>query len=189
MNISTNNSSQYAPLFRLLQEKYGRKVHLYPAFVHDYGGGCQANTCYDDSYKKAVFLKKLFDEEGVYTKDLYPFRMKKGCMSQQQNAFVVGPKGELYKCWHHLGIEEKIVGNILADKFITNYGLLSDMMIKGDSIWDNQCRSCVLFPSCNGGCSDNKNRNENDCIPAKAMLEDFLDIRHFLRTRENISEK
>jgi len=185
MNINTNNSSQYASLYKLLKERYRGKVHLYPAFVHDYGGGgCQTDTCYDDSYKKAVFLKSLFEKEGIYTKDLYPFRRSKGCMSQQQNAFLIGPEGELYKCWHHLGTKEKEVGNIFADKIITNYGLLSDMMIKGDAIFDNHCKSCVLFPSCNGGCSDNKNRGENDCIPAKTMLEDFLNIRHFLREKE-----
>ena len=185
MNISTTNSGQYAPLFRLLRERYGKKVHLYPAFVYDYGGGCQADTCYDDSYKKAVFLKNLYEEEGLYTRDLYPFRMSKGCMSQQQNSFLIGPEGELYKCWHHLGIKEKEVGSIFADKIITNYGLLSDMMVKGDVLYDNQCKSCVLFPSCNGGCSDNKkNSGEYECIPAKEMLEDFLDIRHFVRERK-----
>lgn len=40
-------------------------------------------TCYDDGLEKARFLKKLFDEEGVYTKDIYPFRTNKGCMSQK----------------------------------------------------------------------------------------------------------
>jgi uncharacterized protein len=182
MNINTINSNQYAPLFRILQARYGPKVHLYPAFVHDYGRGCQANTCYGDNYQKAVFLKKLFEEEGIYTKDLYPFRIAKGCMMQQLNAFVIGPEGELYKCWHHLGEKEKEVGSIFAPQTITNYGLLSDMMIKGNPILDNQCKSCILFPSCYGGCTDDKNKNENVCIPAKSMLENFLDIRYAVKT-------
>ena len=167
-----------------MQERYDQKVQLYPAFVHDYsGGGCHADTCFDDGYRKAVFLKELFEKDGIYTKDIYPFRSVKGCMSQHSNAFVIGPEGELYKCWHHLGIKDKRVGNIFAPQTITNYGLLSDMMVKGDPILDNKCRQCVLFPSCYGGCTDNKNRNENVCIPAKSMLEDFIDIRYAARKR------
>jgi uncharacterized protein len=47
---------------------------------------------------------------------------------------------------------------------------------------DNQCKACVLFPSCYGGCTDEKNKNENVCIPAKSLLENFLDIRYAVKT-------
>lgn len=183
MNINTANSNQYALLHRILQNRYGQKVHLYPAFVHDYNGSCQVGTCFDDNLKKATFLKKLFYEKGIYTKDLYPVRISKGCMSQNMNSFVVGPDGELYKCWHHLGVKEKIVGNIFSEQCITNYSLLSDMMIKGDVLFDDTCKSCILFPSCTGGCADIKNKGEDYCIPAKAMLDEFLDVRYMAKCK------
>lgn len=182
MNISVDNSDQFVPLYRELQKRYGGKVHLYPAFLRDYNGSCKIGTCYDDSKKKAAFLKKIFEEDGVYTKDLYPFRINKGCMIQSMNSFVVGPEGELYKCWHHLGIDSKIVGSVLSSPTIMNFDMLADMMIKDDVLQDNKCKSCVLFPSCYGGCTDDKNRVEDFCIPAKAMLEDFIDIRYVMRT-------
>lgn len=183
MNISTSNSKQYPILFKELKMRYGNKVNLYPAFVHNYNGGCQLGTCFDDYIQKASFLQKVFEEEGIYTKDIYPFRASKGCMMQQMNSFVIGPKGELYKCWHHLGIDNKKVGDVFDNQIITNFGLLSDIMLEGDVLHDNNCKSCVLFPSCSGGCTDNRNRNEDYCIPAKAMLEDFIDIRYVARKR------
>lgn len=56
------------------------------------------------------------------------------------------------------------------------------MMIKDDGMLDNKCRSCVLFPSCHGGCIDEKSRNKDYCIPAKSALEDFIDIHYTKRT-------
>ncbi|QZE13633.1 radical SAM protein [Halosquirtibacter laminarini] len=183
MNISTNNSDQYVPLFHTLREKFGNKVSLYPAFVRDYGNGCQAGSCFEDGTQKGNFLKKLFDEHGIYTKDIYPHRASKGCMVQQMNSFVVGPEGELYKCWHHLGVPEKKVGSIFGTQTITNYSLLSDLAINGDVLLDSKCKSCILFPSCYGGCMDEKQRNQDFCIPAKSMLEDFIDI-HYVSKRK-----
>lgn len=180
MNISDENHDQYVPLYYFLQKEFGRKVHLYPAFVRDYGGGC-VTSCYEDNKKKADFLKCIFEESGVYTKDIYPTRSHKGCMCQQLNAFVIGPEGELYKCWHHLGVSKKVIGSIFEPSTITNYSLLSDIMIKGDVISDSECKTCILFPSCYGGCMDDKNRNEDYCIPAKSMLEDFIDIHYAMK--------
>jgi len=190
MNIDRNNSKNYVPLLKLLKERFGNKVSLYPAFVHDYGGGCRADSCYQDGFQKALFLKKLFEEEGIYSPELYPFRASKGCMMQIMNSFVVGPEGELYKCWHHLGMKEKIVGSLLHPNVITNIGLLANEMIDGDVMFDNECKNCVLFPSCNGGCVDNKvNSKKTECIPFKSMLEDFLEIRYEMNSKFNNNQK
>jgi uncharacterized protein len=186
MNINKYNSDQYVPLLHILQERFGKRVHLYPAFVRDYGRGCPSGSCYEDSAQKAEFLKSVFDEYGIYTNAIYPLRASKGCMSQKMNAFVIGTEGELYKCWHHLGLDEKIVGSIFDPHTITNYALLSEMMIKNDGMLDSKCRSCVLFPSCHGGCVDEKSRNQDYCIPAKAMLEDFIDIHYAIKTSKKL---
>lgn len=111
-------------------------------------------------------------------------RTPKGCMCQQMNAFVVGPEGELYKCWHHLGIQEKVIGSIFDSQTITNYSLLADIMVHGDAILDTKCKMCVLFPSCYGGCMDDKNSKQDYCIPAKSMLEDFIDIYYLMKTKK-----
>jgi uncharacterized protein len=188
MNISKNNSSQFIHLNNLLKEKYNNKVHLYPAFVQNYNGSCQAGSCYEDGYIKGKFLKNLFEMDNIYSNDLFPMRSGKGCMSQQLNSFLVGPEGELYKCWNHLGVKEKEVGSIFEPQTISNFGLLSDSMLSEDALFDNQCKLCVLFPSCNGGCIDIKKSNGDFCIPAKSMLEDFIDTRYILKTHSYSNE-
>lgn len=189
MNISTENSEGYVELSKLLKERYPERVNLYPAFVHNYGGNCQADFCYDDGVKKAIFLKNIFVKNGLYTKDMYPIRSNKGCMVQMVNAYVIGPEGELYKCWHHLGVSEKIVGNIFSSKVITDYGVLADIMLKNDSISDDKCLKCVLFPSCDGGCTDNRETDNDYCIPAKYMLEEMIDSRYIIKNSNKYQTK
>jgi uncharacterized protein len=127
----------------------------------------------------------------VYTPEIYPFRTSKGCMCQKMNSFLIAPDGSLYKCWHHLGISDKIVGNIFNENIITNQNQLADMMLQGDTLFISECQECILFPSCNGGCSDLRKKNESVCIPAKSLLEDFLNIHYKLKTWQegNISNK
>jgi uncharacterized protein len=186
MNINKENADKYIELYRFLKQKFDNKVHLYPAFVHDYSGSsCKADSCYDDSYSKAIFLKSLFYKYGLYTKDIYPFRNSKGCMCQGLNSFLVGTHGELYKCWHHLGNKELIVGDIFNSQIFTNQDCLADLMIRGDVLSNKECISCILFPSCNGGCSDLRRLNENVCIPAKSALEDFLEIHYTVKETTN----
>ena len=181
MNISEENSDQYVPLYHTIKKEFDRRVNLYPAFVRDYGGGC-VSSCFEDNKKKAEFLKSLYEKSGIYTNNIYPTRASKGCMCQQLNSFVIGPEGELYKCWHHLGVAEKIVGSIFEPQIITNYSLLSDIMVQDDVMYDDKCKKCILFPSCFGGCLDDKNRKSDYCIPAKSMLEDFIDIHYAMKT-------
>jgi uncharacterized protein len=182
MNIDKANAGQYIELHRFLQQTFDKKVNLYPAFIHDYTGSCKTDSCYDDSCAKAMFLKDLFYTNHLYSQEIYPFRGNKGCMMQQLNAFVIGTKGELYKCWHHLGYTEKVIGNIFDNQIFTNYDFLADCMLRYDMLFQSECTSCLLFPSCNGGCSDLRSKRENVCIPAKAALEDFLNIYYKIKT-------
>lgn len=183
MNISKDNAQEYVALSNNLYKQFGNQVNLYPAFVHDYTG-CGLDNCIDDSLGKATFIKKLYIKHGLYTGLIYPTRSGKGCMRQTMNAFVVGPSGELYKCWHHIGQNGKIVGSIMEPATFTNYGNLADMMISKDVIFDKKCRECVLFPSCYGGCADLKCNNAECCIPAKKLLEDYLDIHYLYKTKQ-----
>ena len=187
MNISRDNLNEYDALNTLLNSRFhDDRVHLYPAFVEDYSG-CLLGNCFENKEEKAKFLKNLYYEKGVYTNLLYPQRTGKGCMRQTLNSFVVGPSGELYKCWHHLGNKELEVGNVFGSPI--NYSLFSKMMVGNDVLFDDKCRKCVLFPSCDGGCSDIKERGIDVCIPAKAMLKDFLDIKYLQWKNANIGKQ
>lgn len=177
MNISKDNGEGYVKLHKLIQSRYrGKRIRLYPAFVVDYTG-CNS-LCYVDNKSQGEFLKNLYYKHNIITSPLYPTRTNKGCMAQTMNAFVVGPDGELYKCWHHLGDKNKSVGNIMSPEIIQNHEVLANSMVDNDVIFDEKCIDCVLFPSCYGGCKDNKGIHAEYCIPAKSSLNDYLDIKY-----------
>lgn len=180
MNISKNNQDQYGSLHRLLKERYGNKVSLYPAFVKQYNNCTNNISCFEDNFQKGSFIKSLYWNTQIYTHELYPKRINKGCMMQQQNSFLIGPEGELYKCWHDLGKKDEMIGNISKlDSIDTS--VWANKMINNDMLFDKECTSCVLFPSCNGGCTDLKNKQEKTCPIAKDNLEDFLDIHYRIK--------
>lgn len=178
MNVSKENSASYKDLHAYLHDRYKNRVHLYPAFVHNSNKSCQTNICFEDGSEKAGFLTEIYDKYGILVNDIYPRRIDKGCMRQQLNSFVIGPQGELYKCWHHLGSKQNEIGNI-SDMNILNKNLYADLMLEGDVLFDEKCKKCVLLPSCYGGCTDLKVQGLDYCIPAKEGLEDFLD-RYYL---------
>ena len=45
------------------------------------------------------------------------------CVAMAPHWFVVGPEGELYKCWADVGKQAMVVGNVHAEEPITNRAL------------------------------------------------------------------
>jgi uncharacterized protein len=186
MNVDESNVDEYADLYNTCMERFSGKVSLYPGFVHldkDNEGGCKIEDCYND-IRKAQFLKDLFEKHNIYSNDIYPFIQGKGCMVNLLNGLLIGPEGELYKCWHHLGVKDKIVGSIFEKNIFTNIDLVANCMLK-QGLFDENCKNCIVFPSCNGGCFDMREKKSNYCIPAKSMLEDFLEIHYEMKTKNS----
>lgn len=179
MNITNNNANLYAELHNILKKRYNSNVQLYPAFTRDYTGAKNKHDYFKTDSAKFDFLKAILEEDGIYTGNISINRKMKGCMKQQLNSFVVGPDGELSKCWHDLGIENRTVGNICNENEIYDYGVLSEMMLEGDVILsDGKCKECVLYPSCDGGCAMDRNNKKEHCHLAKKHLEEILDLKY-----------
>lgn len=185
MNVDSSNEMEYVDLYNFLQNRYEGKVHLYPGFVHEDSSGCQSSSCYDSNLDKALFFKKIFDKSSIYSKEIYPRITNKSCISNTRNGYLIGPEGEMYKCWHHLGLENKIIGNVLDDQNISNWDLFANSMLKEDCLFDKECTDCTLFPVCTGGCPELRHKGTKGCIPAKAMLDDFL-MMHYITKKNKI---
>lgn len=179
MNITNNNANLYAELHNLLKKRYDRNVKLYPAFTRDYTGAKNRYDYFETNSAKFDFLKSMLEEDNIYTGNISINRKLKGCMKQQLNSFVVGPNGELSKCWHDLGNEKRTVGNICNENEIYDYGILSEMMLEGDVILsDERCKECVLYPSCDGGCAMDRSNKKEHCHLAKKHIEEILDLKY-----------
>lgn len=183
MNITKQNSNEYVDLYKEIQNRFGSRVILYPAFVHDYNNTCN-NICFECAEEKSSFLTELYEVNGIYTNELLISRKNKGCGVQSQSSFVIGPEGELYKCWHHIGMPDKVIGNVLAPNIITDIDRYATYILENDNLFDKDCHDCVLFPSCTGGCVDLRNLKQDYCMVAKSNLEKFIELQ-FMHNSQN----
>jgi uncharacterized protein len=103
------------------------------------------------------------------------------CGADKPNAFVIGPNGDIFKCWNSLGRPTDSIGNIS--------GVWDDR----SSDWmrfqpsdDPQCRACKYLPICQGGCPDVQLRTHGEqkyCTPLRHTLREQL-LKWAARQRE-----
>ena len=72
-------------------------------------------------------------------------------------SFLIGPEGELYKCWNDIGKEEKVIGTVDSKK-LKHTSLLLKYLLHSSS-FNEECRECKVFPVCEGGCGYDRYRN------------------------------
>lgn len=157
-----------------------RSIVPYYGYVRKYTSSCKCGKDEvlkpGDFWEKDLELKKYFNENmnGYY---YYP-AFGSGCLATTMHAYVVGPQGDLYKCWNHLGSKESAIGNIFD-----NSQLLSPLAIDylTESFEnDPECKDCPYLPLCMGGCVDIRVKVKTgdfefkDCASWKYYLEQSL---------------
>jgi len=178
VNIDKTNKEEFIEVYNLIK-KINRNIYVYPAFVHDRTGSCMAPDCFNNSEEKVEFLVDLFNKNGFYSEELCPQIKSNSCMMRQSNNYLIGPEGNLYKCWHHLGIQNKIVGNI--NKNLLYSDRLAGLMLDNDYLEKSICLKCKFFPICDGGCPDLNNENSNvdeGCSIYKKNARKLLELRY-----------
>ena len=153
ININKENEQDYAKINKLIKDKFAqyKNIGAYPGFIREPNND-DSMMCFKSLFGKSRynFYKKL-QSQGVNV-DLYPKYHNKGCMSCHNSSLIVGPSGELYKCWNDFNHPNKIVGNI-KDKTISNPSLVSQYAYDTTIYNDPKCKECKLFPICSGGCA------------------------------------
>ena len=134
-------------VFDFFYQKHYANINVTPAFVEDQAGD---NSCAFNSREKFTFLVNLFRKHGMEFKNFYPSYKFSECSIRNSNVAVIGPKGEIYKCWNDVGKQDRIVGDIWGK--VSNRRLLLQYLAGADPYDDMQCRECVLLPVCSGGC-------------------------------------
>lgn len=95
-------------------------------------------------------MKDLHENCEMSSSQFNPSFQLGGCSADHANTFIIGPAGELYKCWVEVGQEDKIIGHINEPKL--NLSRLSEFIVGSDMFNDKKCVSCQLLPICDGGC-------------------------------------
>lgn len=177
VNVDKTNEKDFVELYRLFSDKHYKKFAVSLAFVKDISG---CNTCSDfcNSREQAEFVLSLlrkYDLDFSYT---YPLSSRYECAVRNRNAIVIGPEGELYKCWQDVGCKDKVVGYINGK--VTNEPLLLRYLVGADPFEDPKCQECFLLPVCGGGCPYSRLQNVYEgksvdtCLLIKDNLKDFL---------------
>jgi len=185
VNVDASNDKDFAEVYRFIKDKYpdkyGKRISVYPGFVHD-----DVNPdigCHFNSEAKGRFLSELARDRGINALSVFPRMIMGGCTLTKRNAYVVGPDGELYKCWHDVGEAKEVVGRVdnLAE---WNMALIAEGMIGASYLDDATCKKCFFFPICDGGCPKTRMHNNRDggkrdtCSHFKKHVRELLEIHY-----------
>lgn len=86
---------------------------------------------------------------------------KRTCTATHPNAHIIGPEGEIYRCWNDVSDKTKVVGNIKSDR-IQNPKLYFRYLQSLAWYNDSECRACSLLPICSGKCAWYAMKNKYD---------------------------
>lgn len=184
VNVDKDNIARYPGYFRDLKELFPEeRASVYPGIItqRERNSCATADSCMLSRKDTADFHVDAYTDHGIEDLKFYPDNGYFMCVMTHQNSFLVGPQGELYKCWDHLGEEKWVVGDLRRPGEV-DLSLVSKMMSGVDPFADEKCSECFHLPRCYGGCPHFRYLNkyegmEHDtCTMEKGRLKEFLAI-------------
>jgi uncharacterized protein len=176
-------------LEELEQAELQDKVGIYFGLLEPATSVCAniSESCYNnaDFSKEEIKFYRLLLEHGFRIEKL-PRPMSVFCMSQDINAFLIDPDGNLYRCFNYVGDRDKSMGNIKFD-IDYNHANFADLF-RFNPFLDDKCKECPILPVCMGGCpsrrADRNLRQEDLCESWKHNLPQMLEIIALSRQRQ-----
>lgn len=182
-NIDKSIESEYTKFYKELKTIFGsNNVKPYAGFASDMMNiGCVSlDNSFHTNVDKANFYIQNHNSN-VDINSYMPQRHITTCIANSMTGLVIGPEGEVYKCWLVIGMPEFIIGNIAEpEKF--DVIKLAKYTCSTDYIFDNKCRECFFIPVCSGGCplarilNKEQNRNIETCYMIKDYLQQYLEF-------------
>ena len=158
VNIDKTNIRNYIDTYRFIKNDYpdNSNIKVYPGLIkaEDETGCAYSSSCYQSDERHELYT--ALRQYGIGP-DVFPRRSSKGCMMQGMASYLIGPEGELYKCWNDIGKPEKVIGTV-SSRRIRNKSLFLKYLLHS-SAFNPECRECRVFPICEGGCGYDRFRN------------------------------
>lgn len=192
-NIDRRNKDDYNTFYKAFKSEIDdSRVTLYPGFVSD----LLSSECVSPEHNiseggyKAQFVLDMFDRYGIEIKSFLPKYRRHSCVASKYFAFVIGPEGEIYKCWRMVGNKTECIGNVNDGTF--DMVKFSKYLVGADYTLDPQCLNCQFVTLCGGGCPLVRMRNRyegtkiNHCCPEKTHMEQLMELRYemYMKSRE-----
>ncbi|MDE6094971.1 MAG: SPASM domain-containing protein [Muribaculaceae bacterium] len=193
VNIDRSNESEFLWLYNYIGKMNLPNVNVYPGFVTDISEQ-DCNGCLYKTSDMVNFLIRLYEEHGVIIPMFYPDSNISSCSVRNPASAVIGPSGELYKCWNDVGDSSKVYGSVFGERI--NERLLFQYLTDADHLTDPTCDTCKFLPICSGGCpyirlkeQDTGRKTNNPCVLFKSRPDDFLWIHYKYREKMRTSDK
>lgn len=158
VNIDKTNSNDFLEIHDIFKRKYPSKknIFVYPAALKacNLVGKNSPFLCNSD----VAELYSNYIKQGIMVS--YPNFSYMGCGANRLSSYVIGPQGELYKCWQDVGIPSKVIGNINSSKF-SNDSLINKYLLHGSHMLQPECLDCPLLPICDSNCANDRLDNAN----------------------------
>lgn len=176
VNINRENLGDYTSVEKRIKMEGRNNIYVYPGFIReDCKDGC--NFCYNTISNGRDYYNFVKQANGNGSKlECYPSNDgAKGCIMSSINSYIIGPQGEIYKCWNDIGYKDRIVSYI-QNKNKGHRLRLVRYLSETSPFSDSQCKDCYVFPICKGGCGHYRYRNKyekgrfNLCTPFKDQM-------------------
>lgn len=184
-NIDRRNKDDYNFFYKCFKSEINdNRVTMYPGFVSD----LLSSECVSPEYNiseggyKAQFVLDIFEKYGIEIKSFLPKYRRHSCVASKYFAFVIGPEGEIYKCWRMVGNKRETIGNVNMGTF--DMVKFSKYLTGADYTFDSKCLKCEFITLCGGGCPLTRMRNKyegtkiNHCCPEKTHMEQLMELRY-----------
>ena len=191
VNIDNANEHEYHLIHRTLRERFSEfgpeRVRIYPGIVHDGTDIHPDVSCFHDRSEEADFNIRQYERHGIDDFSFFPAPTSTGCIAAHRNGYVIGPRGEIYKCWNDMGVEERVIGSVHpGEKW--NADLQTEYLVGSSYLEDPECQECAFLPVCDGGCLHVRLKNRcgngacvskrNVCFKFKDRLERLLEVHY-----------
>ena len=156
VNTGKHNQSDFFEIENMLKSLYSdnNKINVYPGIlVGDNDCGFTSNFFSPNELSNFHYSLITHDDNTSF-----PKRTAKGCIANNIYGYVIGPEGEIYKCWDDIGFKDKEIGSVMEDG-IRNKLLLQRYMLYSSFRNDKKCLGCKLLPNCHGGCPHHRLEN------------------------------
>lgn len=197
VNIDKNNVDDYFQILNDFQNKYHKQnVIVYPGIIRLENE--EKTNLIEPAFGRweTAYLHYELYSKGLLKGSIYPtVRLAKTCCATCVNSFIIGPKGEIYKCWNDVSDKNKVIGFIDKSEIINQ--TLYYRYHQGCAWYnDPACKECFFMPICNGKCAwynernlyHNGNFNLCQCLQkAPGLLNKCLEFfyQHNFKTKSN----
>lgn len=177
VNIDKRNLEDFFFVVDDLQKRYGNftgRLFAYPGFIHTPDKTKNCWSCDTMQEKDKFEFYRTMYEKYKLPVCWKPRKKDKGCSATRMHEYVIGPSGDVYKCWNDLGIASRQCGVLTDIDALFSSPLLQKFVLWGNGAEDAACQKCGYLPICSTGCAWERIENKYNggeyklCDPASS---------------------